>query len=689
MTDHDPTGDLPLLPTVLQQPTPPRAPSVSDSHLENEVGITVMAPTFRQASAAASVVPSGGLDLFQPGQCLGDFELLGLLGEGSFARVFLARQLSLGRQVALKVSKSRANEARTLASLEHDHIVHVFSEVVDPERGLRLLCMQYVPGTTLERVMHRLRAEPPRQWHGRTILDAIDQLSTHPALFDPAALRDRELLRECDFPETVCWLGARLAEALAHAHGLGVLHQDIKPANILLNRYGRPLLADFNVSCSYLQEADAAPRSVGGTLAYMSPEHMEAFLKLRPPQAIDPRSDIYALGVVLFELLTGRQPFSDSPLEPGPDYLQRVAVQRRSRAPAPQQSLPAGCGVNIPRALDLVVQRCLQPDPDQRYQSAAELARDLEGARQLHCMERDLPLGGPLTRAARCRPFTVGALLVLGPHVLGSLSNIVYNNVHIVSALTGAAATTFWRVTLIYNLFFPPLCLAIAYALLAPLYRTWRQLAQPGPHNPEQVFAMRRRALNMPLWGAALACLGWLPGGVIFPLVLRLTGEVEVPGLFAHFFISFTLSGLIALTYSAFGMQYIVLRVLYPQLWTTFSRVRPTARSELKGVGRRLLWLQLLAVLIPLSGAVLLLGSAPDNIGASAYRTLRLLLVSLIALGMLGLGMALIVSSLLSQTLTVFVGGSSSGLQAWFETAPEKEAAPRSTSGTGSSQGSA
>src|SRR5262249_43429689 len=126
----------------------------------------------------------------EPGQQLDDYELLSLLGAGSFARVFLARQVSLGRQVALKVSAQRGSEARTLASLEHDHIVRVFSETVDHQRNLRLLCMQYVAGTTLEQIIDFLGDREPRTWSGRTILEAIDFLSTQPAVFDPASLRD-------------------------------------------------------------------------------------------------------------------------------------------------------------------------------------------------------------------------------------------------------------------------------------------------------------------------------------------------------------------------------------------------------------------------------------------------------------------------------------------------------------------
>src|SRR5262249_7214902 len=148
-------------------------------------------------------------------------------------------------------------------------------ETVDERRGLRLLCMKFVPGTDLERVLRELARLEPSAWSGRAILDVIDRLSRHEAMFDPAALRDRERLARSDFIEASCWLGARLAEALAHAHSRGVLHRDVKPANILLNRYGRPLLSDFNLALSTRQ--DAGRDTFGGTLRYMAPEHLDAF----------------------------------------------------------------------------------------------------------------------------------------------------------------------------------------------------------------------------------------------------------------------------------------------------------------------------------------------------------------------------------------------------------------------------
>src|SRR5438105_2308679 len=138
-------------------------------------------------------------------------------------------------------------------------------EVLTPSTRLEPPGPRGVPhATSLRRVIGTLAGRAPHTWDGRAILEAIDACSTEPATFDPAALRDREFLAGCGFVEAVCWVGARLAEALAHAHRQGVLHRDVKPANILVNRYGRPLLADFNVA--------SAPRAggedaLGGTLA--------------------------------------------------------------------------------------------------------------------------------------------------------------------------------------------------------------------------------------------------------------------------------------------------------------------------------------------------------------------------------------------------------------------------------------
>jgi serine/threonine protein kinase len=132
-------------------------------NVADDKALTGLAPTFRPTVEAVGGRPDG---LPRPGQRVGDFELLRVLGRGSFATVFLARQVSLGRPVALKVTADFGSEARTLARLEHDRIVQVFSEGV--ASGLRLLCTQYVAGTTLERVLDALKGRlRPQRGAGR------------------------------------------------------------------------------------------------------------------------------------------------------------------------------------------------------------------------------------------------------------------------------------------------------------------------------------------------------------------------------------------------------------------------------------------------------------------------------------------------------------------------------------------
>jgi len=585
------------------------------------------------------------------GDRIGDFEILRLLGEGSFARVYLARQVSLHRRVALKISAHHGSEARTLAQLEHEHIVRVFSEAVDPDTRLRLLCMQYVPGTTLERVIRQLKERTAGSWRGRDFLAAVDSQRTQEAPFDPAALRTRELLEDCDFVECVCWIGSRLAEALAHAHGQGVMHRDIKPANILLNPYGRPLLADFNVAQAPEAVRGLGRETFGGTLAYMAPEHLEAFAgDLTAMIKVGERSDIYSLGVVLHELATGCLPFP--PVPEGLDMLEAVrtmAVQRR-----------AGIAVRLGQpgesdALCQVIGRCLESQPEQRYQSATELARALEGCRELRRVARELPQGGKLVQSAERRPFLWLAILALLPHCLASIVNISYNGLRIV--LTDEQREAFARVTLAYNAIVYPLCLFWLWRQLTPVLRAWRGVNRPVAARGPQLAAIRRQMLRLPRVAAVVSALGWLPGGLLFPLVINWwAGPVEA-AVYHHFLISFTIAGLIALTYSVFGVQFVVLRILYPRLCGDGQDLRHDAGLELASVGSRLWGLQLLAVLIPLAAATLLVGTTSDQLPGANYRDFRWLVISLIGLGTAGFLLAITVSGFLNRTLTAFTGG--------------------------------
>lgn len=584
----------------------------------------------------------------EPGERLDDFELLQLLGEGSFSRVFLARQHSLHRLVALKVAANHDAEAQTLARLDHDHIVRVYSESIDRLSNLRLLCMQYVPGTTLDRIIAELKCHEREHWDGNLLVSMLERLCPLQENPHPGLLRDRTLLARSDWVEAVCWLGARLAEALDYAHAQGVLHRDVKPANILVNQFARPLLTDFNLSQQSDPVSAGLPGHLGGTPAYMAPEHLDALVPEPGGLAVDERADIYSLGVVLFELLEGARPFRDAVVRDSREAMLRaMAEARRAAAPLPLQHGPA------PRALARVLLRCLDPEPARRFGSAAELARALEGCRELRCIERGLPEPGLLTRAALRAPVMLLLVVALLPQVLSSIVNIAYNALQIVSQLSAAQQEAFFRLVFVYNLLVYPLCIWLLCRQALPVLRLWSRLERWPTADGSQVSALRRRMLGWPEWTVLLSCLGWLPCAVVFPLGIGLLATPVELSVFVHFLISFTLSGLIALTYSFFLVQFVVLRVLYSRLWVDVQDLRATTRAELRGLPSRLRLFQLLAGAIPLAGAVLLVTFEPD---LQDGRLVRLLAASLILLGMAGFALTLAVNQRLSRLLGLLTG---------------------------------
>ncbi len=605
-------------------------------------------PTAQAPSFQPNLSPGVGPLIFpMVGEKIGDFELLRLLGMGAFGRVYLARQISLNREVALKVTSNSGCEARTLARLEHDHIVQVFSDSVATDRNLRLLCMQFVPGTTLARIISQVQARPRSEWSGKAILQAVDELVEHPTAFHPGALRDREMLEDADFIQATCWLMSRLAEALDYAHSRNVLHRDIKPANILVNHYGRPFLADFNLSLRTLDEGGGGQTMFGGTLAYMAPEHLDAFRGLPETTARDvcERSDLYSLGMILFEMLAGVRAVHDLPEVADQKELTRLlSEKRRQSAPSARAHNP-----DVPRYLDGVVARCLMPRPEDRYVNARVLASSLDGCRELRRIHRELPAPGPITRVALLHPFALIVAFAVLPHVLGSIVNIAYNELQIAGDLSPVQNRIFLRLVLAYNLIVYPFCLWGCYWLVAPVWRAWGA-GQDESRVCQDPSWTRRRVLSLPLWMVALACVGWLPGGVLFPVLISFFDVPLEAGLFGRFFISFTLSGLIAITYSFFGLEFVALRVLYPSFWPNVRDVQQVIGQEIRPQDRRLKIFQFLAGVIPLAGAFLLVAMSTE---AGGGRNFRLLLIGLIALGMVGFGVAMWVNQVLSQTLAV------------------------------------
>jgi serine/threonine protein kinase len=500
----------------------------------------------------------------QVGDRLDDFDLLAELGRGQFARVFLAWQRSMHRQVALKVSADRGSEAQTLAQLDHPHIVRVIDQRSLPGRGVRLVYMPYLPGGTLHGVIARLRAEPPERRSGRTLLRAIDGVLAGRGEKPPDGSAVRQRLAGMTWPAAVCWLGARLAEALDCAHRQGVLHRDVKPANVLLTAEGEPMLADFNVGCCSKLEGAGPAAFFGGSLAYMSPEHLEAFNPHHPRQAdsLDGRSDLYGLAVTLWELLTGERPFADETLRGDWTGSLAALVERRRAGvdPAALTRLPED-GV---RGLREALAACLAPDPANRPATGADLARALDLCRRpvTHALLYP-PADGWRAWALR-HPLLAMYPAGLLPNILASLFSEYYNLAEVQKSWK-AAEPHFADVTNWIKAVFFPLGMLLFGLVFWPVARGLRRLREGRLTVPEAA-RLRRASLQLGLRAVWVCLTCWVVASVVCPAVLRiLAGRPPQPlAVYAQFFVSLMLCGLVVAAYPYFVVTFLAARVLVP-----------------------------------------------------------------------------------------------------------------------------
>jgi serine/threonine protein kinase len=328
------------------------------------------------------------------GDRLGEFDLLAELGRGRRGQVYLARQPALAdRPVVVKLTPRVDAEHLSLARLQHTHIVPLYAAHDDPARRLRVLCMPFFGGATLAHTLARLGPTPPAD---RTPADLWAAVGTGPGN-DTAAGEARPLpppWAAADYARVIAHLGACLADALQFAHERHLVHMDVKPSNVLLTAEGQPMLLDFHLARPPVVAGDPPPAWLGGTPAYLSPEQGCALDAVRSAgrvsAGVDGRSDVYSLGVVLYEALAGALP---------------------DAVPTPLSSRNPGVSVG----LSDVIARCLRTDPGDRYPGAAALADDLR--RHL----ADLPLRGVRNRSLperwrkwrRRRPHALGAAGVL------------------------------------------------------------------------------------------------------------------------------------------------------------------------------------------------------------------------------------------------------------------------------------
>src|SRR5215212_2817285 len=283
------------------------------------------------------------------------YAILETLGGGGMAEVFLARDEVLGRRVALKVLRGQyagdeefverfRREAKSAAALNHPNIVQVYDQGRAND-GTYYMAMEYVPGGTLkERIVREGRLDP-REAAG---------------------------------------IASRVAEALDVAHYRGIVHRDIKPQNILIGESGEVKVADFGIARAATSKTVTESSLILGTAAYMSPEQVRG-------ERVGPASDLYSLGVVLYEMLTGELPYTG-------EHPLATAMKHLDEPPRhPKEANPA-----VPEELDALTATLLAKDPENRYASAAELSEDLGRVRD------GLPAlaAGPEDATARMAPDT-------------------------------------------------------------------------------------------------------------------------------------------------------------------------------------------------------------------------------------------------------------------------------------------
>lgn len=321
-----------------------------------------------RVARALIAMPAIGSDFF-------DFQLDALLGNGAFARVYLARQGEklANRHVVVKVTADCSGEAHALAQLHHPNIVPVYSvHHCDP---FQIVCMPYQGCTTLHDVLGHVNGLDHLPRSGETFVNALKpppvDTALAPVVDGPLDSSARTTLANLPYVEAVVWLAMQLADGLAYAHEHGIVHQDLKPANILLSDDGRPMLLDFNAAKDTKRPQEATAW-VAGTLPYMAPEQIATFHGDAAAVVVDARSDLFALGVILYELLTGRYPFKHRYVSFGAEFDQLMA-DRRCAPPRLRNWNP-----DVSPALEAIVRRCLEPDVSRRYQSARELFEDLQ-----------------------------------------------------------------------------------------------------------------------------------------------------------------------------------------------------------------------------------------------------------------------------------------------------------------------
>ncbi|MFD0361834.1 serine/threonine-protein kinase [Nocardia sp. GCM10030253] len=554
-----------------------------------------------------------------PGRRIDDFDLRTDLGTGALGRVFLAAQLSMQRLVAVRFSAGVSVAPRTMAQLDHPHIVRVFDQRMPADSSaLRLVYMQYLPGgTALDVLAERRRG--PETAGGELLLRAVDVAMESKGEIRQTDSSVRAEIAELSWPETVAWVGRRLADALDYAARNGVVHGAIKPSNVLFTAEGIPKLADFALQDS------TRPTAQYDSPTYRSPEELAATLDPTAPEP-DTRSDIFSLGVLLWEMLTASVPFDDAGDTDTTRLRTALDHRRRGVHSAALERIPADC----PAALRRVLLTCLEPDPERRWPNGATLAQQLD-----LCLDeraRDLvdPPEGSWRRRLRRWRIPLVSLAIAVPNALASVYNVQHNAVLMHYRQTEEAQHRFEIFTAVVNTVAFSIGTAVLVYLCRYLIFVPHGLRTGVRYSQEVLHRTRTDAVLFGDRAVLVIFVMWLLSGISFPVVLHETSEGVSAADYAHFLALHVVSGAIALTYPFFLVNFYVIRCIYP-MFLSHGEIHPRDAARLHGLRRRSGFYLSLAASIPLlavAGATLL---APSDLAKIIVNVRVLCIGSIIA----------------------------------------------------------
>ena len=540
--------------------------------------------------------------LINPGDKIDDFELLAELGKGSFATVFLARQTSMQRLVALKVSVDHGMEAQTLAQLDHPNIVRVYDQRKAVDYDLQLLYMQYLEGGTLLDAAQWLFNRPGEiELSGKSLVRAIDQ-----AMVDRGAAPNyespfRKQLVEANWDQAIFLMGHALAQALDYAHGRGVLHRDIKPANVLIGGDCTMKLADFNISSA---TTVVGTGKFGGSLAYMSPEQIRAFNPADEFTAdqLDERCDIYSLGVMLIQLLKGSLPFSNYSRSRSTAGLENMIEERRS--PVSLQRIADSLADHSP-LLQTTLLNCIAPAADDRHASAADLATQLKIGLDPAAEQLLFPARNSWSKRLRGWFYPICFVVAL---ILNALAAAFITTFHIYESVDDEFHVTYMTVQRIVNGIAFPLAAMIFVALTHVVHQVLKSRRRSQPVNGDDQILAISRNLAAGHIQAAVCGFEWIAAGVLYPLVLTCLGvRLDAPG-WINFIASHTLAGVAITTLTFFAISWFSVTSWLPAILQG-SYTSESVAATTKGLNRlldRIPIYQVLAASIPLLAIALL-----------------------------------------------------------------------------------